>query len=396
MRLPRVRLAFSVRSLLLLTLVFGLWMGWRANKAARQREAVAEVKKYNGYVRYDYEYANGKELPDAKPKAPAWLRRLCGDEYFQEVTRVKYVDQPISDATLAPLKNLTGIEELCFVHELFHPRRPVQPPPGQDGLSEAGLSRLEGLTRLRKFVLDDGKRSVSGSMLNRLNLSRDLEEIRLEDVGLTDQGMPSLKSMPHLRELDLSFNGLTGTFLASIRGSKSLEVLTLRSNPLSPVGLGNIGSLTKLRELDLSNTDVDDAGMSRLAGLTNLRKLTLRSTKVTDAGLASLAGMKRLETLFLENCNINGRGFDALRSLTGLYVLGLSGSHVDDAGLAALGTMTQLEDLELYHTQITDAGLVHLRGLKRLKTLSLAFTKVTDAETDRLKSELPMLGTVDQ
>jgi hypothetical protein len=80
MRLPRIRVSLSLRTLLLLILVAGLWLGWRVEKARRQRLAIAEIEKFNGYVRFNYEYADGKEVPDAQPKRPKWLRRYLGDE----------------------------------------------------------------------------------------------------------------------------------------------------------------------------------------------------------------------------------------------------------------------------------------------------------------------------
>ncbi len=204
------------------------------------------------------------------------------DEYFQEVSRVIYVDQPISDATLAPLDNLGGIEELCFLSRMGHHTLPeVMPPPGLERLTEAGLARLGKLTRLRRLDIEEyhpseeGEHYLRGSMLNQLNRARGLEELRLFQAGMTDRGMPPLRSMPHLRKLDLWCNRLTGTFLAPIRGSATLQVLELRWNPISDAGLENIGTLTNLRELDLSDTDVDDAGVSHLTALTNLTELGL-------------------------------------------------------------------------------------------------------------------------
>ena len=259
MRLPRGRLVIHLRLLMIIVLVLGLWMGWKVNRAHGQRRAVATVRHYNGHVRYDYEYVGGREIPNGRPWAPAWLRHALGDEFFQEVTVVAYVDQPITDATLLPLDDLQGIEELWILSRMGHHTLPeVEPPPGLDKLTEAGLAKLKGLTRLR--LLDIQQNALSGSMLNDLNRARPLESIRLFDVGMTDDGMPPLKSMPYLSTLDLWSNKLTGTCLADLRGTSSLKILRLRWNPVSAAGLANIGSLTSLRELDLSNTEIDDAG----------------------------------------------------------------------------------------------------------------------------------------
>ena len=56
---------FGLRGLLLLVLVIGLWLGWAVHKARQQREAVAAVKKFGGWVHYDYEFAPGPVVDDA-------------------------------------------------------------------------------------------------------------------------------------------------------------------------------------------------------------------------------------------------------------------------------------------------------------------------------------------
>jgi hypothetical protein len=142
MAIPCRRLRLSLRMLLLFILVAALWLGWRVDKARRQHHAIAQVENYNGYVRFDYEFADGREIPDAQPRVPKWLRRHLGDDYFRQVSRVIYVDQPLSDATLAPLTDLSAIEELRFLTRMWHVKAPVDPPPGLERLTEAGLSRL--------------------------------------------------------------------------------------------------------------------------------------------------------------------------------------------------------------------------------------------------------------
>ena len=87
----RHQLKISLRAMMLVILVFGLWLGWRVNKAREQREAVAAVQKYGGWVHYDYEFVNGKVASGRNPPAPCWLRKLLGDAFFQEVRQVSLV-----------------------------------------------------------------------------------------------------------------------------------------------------------------------------------------------------------------------------------------------------------------------------------------------------------------
>ena len=63
-RTPRRWLSLSLRGSLVLVLLFGLWLGWQAHLARKQREAVAAVKEYGGFVRYDWELdGNGMPVP---------------------------------------------------------------------------------------------------------------------------------------------------------------------------------------------------------------------------------------------------------------------------------------------------------------------------------------------
>jgi hypothetical protein len=53
------RFTISVRVLLLLVLLLAVFLAWRANRARRQRDSVAAVQKFGGWVRSDYELVPG-------------------------------------------------------------------------------------------------------------------------------------------------------------------------------------------------------------------------------------------------------------------------------------------------------------------------------------------------
>ena len=108
----------SLRGSLLLVLAIALWLGWVVNKARQQREAVAALQKFGGFVHYDWEFVNGPVkvprgnllwkptwgtlTPGRRPWAPDWMRRALGDEYFQSLAHVSlYVDikKGVADAT---------------------------------------------------------------------------------------------------------------------------------------------------------------------------------------------------------------------------------------------------------------------------------------------------------
>ena len=54
---------------------------------ARQRRAVAAIRRAGGGVGYDHK---------GRPWAPAWLRKRLGDEFFQEVTSVQFLERSVT------------------------------------------------------------------------------------------------------------------------------------------------------------------------------------------------------------------------------------------------------------------------------------------------------------
>ena len=127
----------SIRTLLILITVFGVWLAVQANSAHRQREAVAWVKANGGHVRYDWEY-DGDFNPfkqKAEHPAPKWLRDLVGDEYFQDVVGVASIEVEVTDLT--PLGNLKKLEELDISETQV-----------------TDFTPLENLTNLKRLWLD--------------------------------------------------------------------------------------------------------------------------------------------------------------------------------------------------------------------------------------------------
>ncbi|HWE39982.1 MAG TPA: hypothetical protein VG406_25750 [Isosphaeraceae bacterium] len=189
MRPIRRRWTISLRVLMLLVLLSAVGLARVTNRAKAMRRAVAEIKRHGGDVVYDYEFADGNEIPDGKPRAPEWLRRQLGDDYFQDVTCVGYSNHPISDDTLVPLRMLGRIEALAFQRTCIPTDEPdVHDSNEHDRLTEAGLASLGTLTRLRELSID--RQPLAGSVLHRLDHSTQMESLRLAYTGLTDAGMP--------------------------------------------------------------------------------------------------------------------------------------------------------------------------------------------------------------
>ena len=152
--LLRRRPPLSLRALLALTLAVAVPCGWlvvEIRQTTAQRDVVAAIKKQGGAV-----YCR---TADFSP--PAWLGRLTGDLFFEEV------DQ-------------------------------VGPPRG---VTDAGLEDLQGFHRLRGLWLDGAK--VTDAGLAKLGGFGELEELLLNDTPVADAGLHNLRGLTQLQSLGL-------------------------------------------------------------------------------------------------------------------------------------------------------------------------------------------------
>src|SRR4051794_33754944 len=112
---PRRWLQFSVRTLVIVTLLLSVGLGIVANRARRQREAVSAISRVGGTVSYDYQKAEKRPNafdPRKLPPGPEWLRLLIGPEFFQDVVMVDLKGKPITDQLLKELRKLSKLENL--------------------------------------------------------------------------------------------------------------------------------------------------------------------------------------------------------------------------------------------------------------------------------------------
>ena len=126
----RWRFQFTVRSLLLLTVIVSIWGSWfgvEMRTARRQREAVEAMARLGGSVCYDY-----LDLTRTQP----WLRNLLGEDFFGE---------PVS----VDLRGADVMEEVGKMSQVtFLELSGTQ-------VTDSGLVYLHGLRQLRKLTLYD-------------------------------------------------------------------------------------------------------------------------------------------------------------------------------------------------------------------------------------------------
>ncbi len=186
MGLPRPRFTFTVRGMMIAVLLLGGAMGWKVRRAAIQRRAVAKIMSAGGYVVYDYQIKAVREDDDnPQPWAPGWLRRVMGDEWFQEVNEVVLTElgpteTEQSDDLLAAVATLDRLEKLEV---------------DMQAINATSLVPLIGLTRLKELTLVPDR--TTDSWLADLEKLGSLETLKLE----YNEGIPTGAILARIAEL---------------------------------------------------------------------------------------------------------------------------------------------------------------------------------------------------
>jgi hypothetical protein len=198
------RFQFSLRSLLVLTVVVAIpfsWLGVEMKRAREQREAVEEIQKLGGEVQYDREFSESLALmPNPAPPKLVWLQAFLDGDFFDNVVGVLF-------------KNCTQV-------------------------TDAGLHHLRGLAQLQVLELDDTQISDAG--LIHLQTLKQLQVLLLNNTHISDAGLGHLKGLTQLQHVWLSNTHTTNA------------------------GLEHLTGLTQLQDLNLVDTQVTDQGVRKL------------------------------------------------------------------------------------------------------------------------------------
>jgi len=240
--LDRRRFQYSLRALLIfvtLCAVFCSWFAPKIQKAKREREAVAQIEKLGGAVRWDwYDPMTGWDHePNGtrrQPQGPAWLRALLGENFFASVDRLE-VTPSFGDEALEHVRALRSCSDLDL---------------SRSRITDYGLKHIEGLSG----VLD----------------------LYLGGTKITDAGLKHLQGFSDLQTLALGGTRVTDAGLAYLRGMSKLEYLDLRETEITDVGLGEISSLglRRLETLHCEGTRVTREGVDRLRQNSAIRYIT--------------------------------------------------------------------------------------------------------------------------
>jgi len=256
-----------------------------------------------------------------------------------------------------------------------------------ESTTDKGLAHLADLSNLKRLYIPS---RITDAGLRHLPKLKSLEELQLYGEGITDEGMSHVAKLTNLKTLYLQNCPVTNAGLAKLATLKSLKVLHLPPK-VTISGLAQLNALPNLIDLEAHGGIVQDYSGLNIAGLTKLRWLAFWSgPPLRDQDLACLANLKRLEWLSIDG-SITDAGMAHLAGLTNLEQLFMGGSNLTDKGLSYATNMKKLMHLKI-GGDFSDKGLVNLEGLTGLMSLEIASQNDFSPETlQRLREKLPIL-----
>ncbi len=187
----RLRFQFSIRSLLVLTVVVAVpcsWLAVEMKKAREQMDAVEVSEGLGEFVIYDWQGVDANGLPsfDDQPPGAACLRTLLGDDFFDEVAIVYVPAGAKAEATNAGLKHIESLPQIKTLSL------------SDTEVTDAGLEHLKRLTRLKE--LDLNRTQVTDAGLERLKHLSKLQVLGLKETQVTAAGVAKLqKALPNCK-----------------------------------------------------------------------------------------------------------------------------------------------------------------------------------------------------
>lgn len=193
-------------------------------------------------------------------------------------------------------------------------RRLNQLTLGYREVTAAELHHLAGWSGLRRLTLIHAE--LSQEALAALGELPTMEELRIEDCGLTDDRLQYLRLGPKTTSLLLERNEIHGPGLVHLAKLKP-TVLGLEFNNLTDDTLNHLPQLSTVTDLRLAYCrQITDRALQRglIQQMTQVKRLNLRGLKqVTDASLNELAQLSHLDHLGLRETSVTLPGVARLK-----------------------------------------------------------------------------------
>ena len=383
---------FSLRALVILTLVCGVGLGVYAaglHRARRQAPAVALLREMGATVLYDGDVGKGSfqlvgggvQVVERPSPYPKWAIDALGVDFFHNVTKVKFqcsLSLPHADRrrfwhaisqlpTLTHLEASGGVNAPGWIQLLAHHQSLESLKLSWADLMADDCKVFHKLGGLKELNLSESRITDHG--LAEIARSNSLECLDLHHTRITDDGLYKLAFLPSLKRLWMSGTSVGDRGLAYLRGHPTLIDLDLCNTKITDQSLAHAASIPNLAELDVSQTDISDDGLAQLAGHPRLAYLNLSSSEVRGPGLATLEKLPSLRELCVGGFRFEG-DLSLLRGCSSLKCLSVSGQSMVDRRIPITELPPNLEELFLDAFRVTDAtlmGLVNVPQLRRIR-----------------------------
>jgi hypothetical protein len=328
---------FSMRTLLIVTLLIGAgaaWLSSEIRRAKRQEAAVEALREGGATIIFAHEriiaYENSawRSTPiivaQSKP-GPQWLRHWLGLDLFSRVASVEIridpkEDLPRFESQVALLADVPSVESVSLTLLSVDDSLVISDAVVDRIVALPNLNSLSlvGDRRLLTYPIQDGVShdvvDLSEMAWRRLAEATSIESLSLICIRLNEQSLKSITAMTHLRELEVEIDGhLSDDAISILAGCDKLTRLHLVAKGLTEQSLPRIAALPDLTDLTL-RMDLTNEAIRQLAGMRGLQRLKLLSRRyVSEDKLMPLAGLPNLKELeFVFGPGFN-RVFEKLR-----------------------------------------------------------------------------------
>lgn len=158
-------------------------------------------------------------------------------------------------------------------------------------------------------------RETTNDDLDRLCALTGIKELHVDSSLVSDRGLAHLTRLRNLEKLSLSGIDCSDAGFAHLSRLTALRSLSVRPDPdcdFTGSGLAYLQSLDNLSKLTLSGARIDDQTVRHLSSLTGLRELTLRGTNITDRAISDLKRLRSLQRLILVDTLVTFEGYSEL------------------------------------------------------------------------------------
>ena len=230
--------------------------------------------------------------------------------------------------------------------------------------TDRGLANLAGLDGLFGLDVGDSDLAITAAGLAPL---ASLPHLGFLSFNATDEAMPTIAAMPHLRFLICQDTPATDDGFVALSRSQSIEYLWgRRCHNLRSRGFAALARMPRLRALSVSCRNVDDAGLSVLPSFPALKELM--PIDVPDDGYRHIGRCAQLESLILMYCrdttDVATEHIVGLRELRKYFA---SYTRITDRTPELLSGMSSLEEVEFSGCAgLTNAGIATLARLPAL------------------------------